>query len=188
MRTMNSDFRNFVKLKTKSYTNQPYKHGDGDNERRMGRWRLVWRNCLCATSPYDELNKTENEIESSSYRNLILCCCCCWCWCCCYHLRFVVVAASESERTVHLCYTYYRHFAVLAALLQTRYTRWFIPVWFSNLAADLLSFINLCCICMHVFWSSFLLLCFFPILKRTYALHFDWSESSYRFMRPTHCN
>lgn len=35
------------------------------------------------TSPYDELNKTENETESSSYRNLILCCCCC-----CYHLRF----------------------------------------------------------------------------------------------------
>lgn len=38
------------------------------------------------TSPYDELNKTENETESSSYRNLILCCCCCCC--CCYHLRF----------------------------------------------------------------------------------------------------
>lgn len=30
------------------------------------------RQCLSITSPYDELNKTENETESSSYRNIFL--------------------------------------------------------------------------------------------------------------------
>lgn len=139
----------------------------------------------CTTAPYDELNKTENETESSAYRNLILYCCCC---CYCYHLRFVVVTASTTYRVNGIVHLYCTDTSLprFVCAMNALWVNWVCDflVYFEGAVLPLHVLYVYECVCMCVNICFALFFCLLPIRANKLCI----SNSMVRIkspMRPT---